>query len=243
MEKTMRHFYDQDYYQKHGFEWDVDIPFFLVIARTLVEKFRPRSVLDIGCGIGYLVHCFNELGVEAYGVDVSEYATGQSPESVRAALFNVDCEFEKLPFEAETVDMVTATELLEHLQNHNHLISEIKRILRPGGTVFITTPKKHWDIFMRIIMGGEPTHVNVQSKSYWIRTFESHGFHYISDVPAWKDALYAKKHAMRKVIGTRPPTSKIARLLVKFGKGGKCLRAELACLLVLVPRTALLFKS
>jgi len=239
----MKRFYDEEYFER-GFEFDVDTPYSTVIARALVEKFNPKSVLDVGCAKGYLVYAFNELGVEAYGVDISEYAISQSPESVRGTLFTVDVDFEKLPFEAEMFDMVTATELVEHLQNHSHLISEIKRVLRPGGIVFITTPKKHWDIFLGIVSVRDPTHVNVHSKSFWIMIFGNQGFHYISDLrDAHKDALYAQKNAMKKVIGAMPPTSKTARFLLKFGKVGKWLRRELACALVLLPRETLLFRS
>jgi len=164
MQSPKRDFYDQDYYQKHIFEFDIVIPFFSIIATTLVKKFRPKRLLDIGCAKGALVYCLNELGVEAYGVDVSEYATSQAPKALRQVLFNLDVESKRLPFEAETFDMITATEIVEHLQNHNHLTSEIKRVLKLGGIVFITTPKRHWDILMRIATGPEPTHINVHSK-------------------------------------------------------------------------------
>lgn len=237
--------YNEEWFQERGFEFDVDVSYFRIITKTLVEKFKPRSVLDVGCAKGHLVYCFNELGVEAYGVDISKYAISQSPESVRAALFNLDVEFEELPFEPETFDIVVAIELVEHLQNHNYLISEMKRVLTPGGVVFITTPKRYREFLFRIINMREPTHINLHSKPFWIRTFENQGFHYTGNFPrdAHKDALHARKNAVKKVICMRPPRGKTAPFLLKFGEVGKWLGEELATAFVLLPSEALLFRS
>lgn len=237
MQKSMRHFYNEEYYRQRSYDFDARYPFFNIIARRLLEEFNPKSVLDCGCAKGYLVYAFNELGIEACGIDISEYAIAQSPESVRASLFNVDVNSEKLPFEDQQFDMVTAIELVEHMQNYNHLISEIKRVLRPGGIVFITTPKGHWDIFLRIFVGREPTHINVHSKSFWIRAFESQGFHYVGDL-----SRDAHKEALKKAINMRPPKTKIAQFLLKFGKVGKWIREQLACALELLTRETLLFR-
>jgi len=246
MQGLMESCYDNQYYQQRMFQHEVKYAFFKIIAGTLVKKFSPKLVLDVGCAQGALVCAFNDLGVKAYGVDISEFAINQSPQSVRPALFSVDVDSKELPFEAQQFDMVTATSVIEHLQNYNHIICEMKRVLRPGGVAFITTPKKHWDIFFRIVSGGEPTHINVHSKSFWLRTFQSHGFHYMGDFPrnTEKEARHAMKNAASKVIDMQHPRTKIGQFLVRFGKVGRLTREELATDLMLVPgNEALLFRS
>jgi len=248
MQESLKQSYGEEYFRQANFEFATRYPFFHIIAGTLIEKFEPKSILDIGCAKGHFVYAFRELGVEAYGVDISEYAISQSPEIVRAALFsNVDVDFQKLPFQDEAFDMVTAMALMEHLQNHNHLIREMKRVLQPGGIVFIRTPKIHLEILLGMVGIREPTHINAHSKSFWIRTFESHDFRYIGDLPrdAHKRALhaqYAEKEAIKKAIGSRQPDSNMARFLLRFGRVGKWFRQELASILILLPSEALMFR-
>ena len=54
------------------------LAFFGNIAEQIVRSFRPRRVLDVGCGKGFLVECLRDGGVEAYGFDISEYAIGEA---------------------------------------------------------------------------------------------------------------------------------------------------------------------
>lgn len=48
--------------------------FLTQIAQKIVDDLHPKTVLDAGCAMGHLVAALRDLGVEAYGVDVSEYA-------------------------------------------------------------------------------------------------------------------------------------------------------------------------
>src|SRR5437899_2967619 len=56
---------------------DYWLQFFHGIADQIVRSFKPRRVLDAGCAKGFLVEALWERGVEAYGIDVSEYAIGE----------------------------------------------------------------------------------------------------------------------------------------------------------------------
>ena len=46
---------------------------------------------------------------------------------------------EEVEFDADMFDIVTSIEVLEHLNNPNTLVKEMKRIVRPGGKVYMTT--------------------------------------------------------------------------------------------------------
>lgn len=183
--------YDEKHYRLHDF--DQRYPFLHIIAKTLVEKFSPRSVLDVGCAEGYLVYAFRELGVQAYGIDISDYAISHSVGQVREFLLRVDADSEGLPFEDKSLDMVTAIDIVEHLQNYGKLICEIGRVLKLGGIVCVTTPANRCvDSLLAVALGYLPTkqkdiHISVHKKAFWIDAFKSHGFHYIGDFP--KDIL------------------------------------------------------
>ena len=57
--------------------------FFGGIADRIVREINPRTALDAGCAMGFLVEALRERGVEAYGVDISEYAISQVHPSVK----------------------------------------------------------------------------------------------------------------------------------------------------------------
>jgi hypothetical protein len=50
------------------------LTFFGAIADSIVQEIQPDSVLDAGCAMGFLVEALRQRDVEAFGVDISEYA-------------------------------------------------------------------------------------------------------------------------------------------------------------------------
>ena len=87
--KTYNKSYYDDYSNGAGYEnnklWEY---MFSNIADIIIQKYNPKTVLDIGCAFGYLVHAFRKKGVESYGIDVSEYAINHADESVKPYLKN-----------------------------------------------------------------------------------------------------------------------------------------------------------
>src|ERR1700675_4264980 len=51
--------------------------FFGTIADHIVKDIGPRTVLDAGCAMGFLVEALRDRGVDAFGIDISEYAISQ----------------------------------------------------------------------------------------------------------------------------------------------------------------------
>ena len=98
---------------------------------------REKRVLDLGCRSGALTSHFLD-GNSVVGLDVDasalEKAAALGIEPVQA-----DVE-EPLPFEDASFDAVVAGELFEHLQFPDALVSEIRRVLRPGGTLVGSVP-------------------------------------------------------------------------------------------------------
>jgi len=85
------------YYQKR-YEFNRLYPHFEFIAMQIKKYFNPKTVLDIGCAKGFLVLAFRNLSIEAYGVDISEYAISNAPNEVKQYLYKVDIKQDTLPF-------------------------------------------------------------------------------------------------------------------------------------------------
>ena len=98
---------------------------------------RRARILDVGCGTGANLLMLAKYG-DAEGVDLSEDALAFCRER---GLENVKLgAAEKLPYEDGTFDLVTALDVVEHLDDDLGGLSEMRRVLRPGGRVLLFVP-------------------------------------------------------------------------------------------------------
>jgi 2-polyprenyl-3-methyl-5-hydroxy-6-metoxy-1,4-benzoquinol methylase/glycosyltransferase involved in cell wall biosynthesis len=165
--------YDKEYYEDHydppykrsEGRW---LNFFNHIADELVRSLKPRTILDVGCAIGFLVEAFWRRGVQAYGIDLSEYAIGQVPEDLKG-FCAVKSVLESLPEGfPHTYDLITCIEVLEHLSHDEGQVAVKNMASKTRCILFSSTP--HDDL-------SEPTHVNVQPVIYWLQSFAEVGFY------------------------------------------------------------------
>lgn len=152
--------------------------YYLTIAKTLIKNHNYLTALDLGCNEGFLVKAFFNLGLEAYGCDISDNAINNSSNEIKDYLILLDITKDKLPFENEKFDLITMLDVVEHLNSFNWTISELKRVLKTGGVVYISTPSRFTNLWCR-----DPTHINVHSKGYWINLFTKCGFTYVGEFP------------------------------------------------------------
>jgi len=111
-----------------------------VFARDLVGG---RKVLDAACGEGYGTALLATVAASATGVDVSPQAIkhAKARYSSESVEFRVaDCL--ALPFEDDEFDCVVSFETLEHLENHDGLMTEFRRVLKPDGFLLLSSPDK-----------------------------------------------------------------------------------------------------
>src|SRR5712692_2901657 len=136
----------------HDEDWRVHKPDDSGIATTgrfvrileLVEGLRPAHVLDIGCGSGYLGGRIKALrpGTVVDGVDISTVAL----ERARAHLDRV-----------WHLDLVGASEVIEHLYDVQHAAGEIARVMRPGAHAILTVPNlAYWRYRLDLLCGRLP---------------------------------------------------------------------------------------
>ncbi|HVS29242.1 MAG TPA: methyltransferase domain-containing protein, partial [Solirubrobacteraceae bacterium] len=101
-----------------------------------------ESVVDLGCGAGDFTAALARAGVRATGIDVAEAALRHARErhaglELDFALAPVDG---PLPLGDASVDVVWASEVIEHVADTARWLSEVRRVLRPGGRLLLTTP-------------------------------------------------------------------------------------------------------
>lgn len=112
-----------------------------VFALPFVER---RSVLDIACGTGYGIGLMQTKAAFVVGVDADEEAARDAvkecAENAAALLGNGLC----LPFADQSFDVMTSFETLEHLYKRTAFLTELDRVLRPGGTLLLSTPNANY---------------------------------------------------------------------------------------------------
>ena len=105
------------------------------ICRRVTDR-RPR-ILDVGCGTGANLMMLSKYG-EAEGVDISEDALAfcreRGLDKVRLGAG------EELPYEEGSFDLVTALDVVEHMDDDLAGLREMQRVLRPGGRVLLFVP-------------------------------------------------------------------------------------------------------
>lgn len=166
---ALRGFYDETYYE----EYDSGLPyrrgveawerFFESVAGRIAATIQPRTVLDAGCAVGFLVEKLRELGIEASGFDISPFAVGEAPPSL-APYLSVRSITEEIE---GRYDLITCLEVVEHLPAHLAEIA-IANMCRHTDAVLFSSAPEDFD---------ELSHINLHPIEEWVRRFSEQGFH------------------------------------------------------------------
>ena len=159
--------YDAEYYRT-GFgpepyerttRW---LEFFGGIASEIIRSLKPRNVFDAGCAWGFLVEAFWDRGVEASGIDVSEYAIAHLRPDMRPY-----CRVASLtdPIDRK-YDLITCIEVLEHMPA-DEADQAIANLCRATDRILFSSTPRDFD---------EPTHMSVRPVMGWLRAFQAQGF-------------------------------------------------------------------
>lgn len=154
-------------------------------AEFIVEKFHPKTVLDIGCAYGELTKALVDLGIEAYGIDGSEYAISNSDKSIRDKLFKVNLNSDKFPFEDKKFDVIGSFYSVEHIHNIDFFASELRRTLKDTGIAWFLTPNEAEE-------GRNETDVFTNKFEDWKKIFEKNNFNVTKFSPHEMMALTGK---------------------------------------------------
>lgn len=136
--------------------------FFGGIADHIVRDLKPSTSLDAGCAIGLLVEQLRARGVDASGVDISDYANSQMPDHVREHCW-VASLTEPI---GKRYDLVTCIEVVEHMPAADARAA-IANLCSASDRVLLSSSPHDY---------SEPTHLNVQQPEYWSSLMAANGF-------------------------------------------------------------------
>lgn len=126
-------------YPKPLGDYPLDLCWYLTKRYWRTEGYK-GGLLDVGCGVGAYRKAFEDIGFTADGID------------------KTDCnlEYERIPYPNYLFDVVFSKSLIEHIHNTDHLLSEMKRVLKLNGLVICLTPD--WETDYRMFY-DDPTHI------------------------------------------------------------------------------------
>jgi SAM-dependent methyltransferase len=110
-------------------------------ALQVVEAGLPHGakILDAGCGPGEMAAVLMQRGYEVWGIDIAEPMIRHARERGGATRFRVG-DIERIPFPDSTFDGVVCLGVLEYLDSDAKALTEIGRVLKPGGKAVVSTP-------------------------------------------------------------------------------------------------------
>jgi SAM-dependent methyltransferase len=164
-------------------------PLFLSLIRsTEAALYAPHlplrgPVLDVGCGDGYFAQTvFRTVDV---GLDVGQSRIAEAKgKQVYGKLVTYDGRI--FPFKNATFQTVVSNCVFEHIPDIRLLVSEIHRVLKPGGTLITTVMAKPWEeyLFGAMLMGNsyreymrrKQVHLNLYTRIQWDAVFADAGF-------------------------------------------------------------------
>lgn len=113
-----------------------------LIASTLCAG---KSVLDIASGEGYGSAMLAEQALSVIGIDISDEAVAHAQQRYRGANLQYrqgDCT--AIPLPDACVDVVVSFETIEHHDKHAEMMAELRRVLKPGGVLLISSPDRYF---------------------------------------------------------------------------------------------------
>ena len=185
--------YDESYYRTYeggsydrGGHWT---RFFGYIADEVVARWAPRTSLDAGCALGIFVEELRRRGVDAWGVDVSEYAIAKVPEETRPFCF-VGSLAEELPEGMpRRYDLASCIEVLEHMSRADGDRAIGRFCAVTDRVLFSSTPDGY----------REPIHFTCRAAEEWSAVFARHGFVRAFDADASFVAPWAVVYERREL--------------------------------------------
>jgi SAM-dependent methyltransferase len=130
--------------------------------RSATDRLEPRQgelVLDIGCNTGEMLAVMGEVyGTRGVGVDFSRTAVRNAAACNQGENVFFSADALRLPFSDATFDLALSYGVIEHVSDHTRMVSEMVRVLKPGGRLLVYTNCRRdrwtWHWWQRVTSRG-----------------------------------------------------------------------------------------
>ncbi len=225
---------DNSIYDNYGDKWytAVDDPIALLRAENKVkapwitERLNKNStILDVGCGAGFLSNELALAGHKVTGVDLSESSlvVARRYDKTQTVNYTVANAY-ALPFADESFDAVCAMDFLEHVEDPQKAIKEFSRVLKSGGKFFFHTFNRNFIAWLIIIKLVEWLIPNTPKNMHVLKLF----------IKPKELEIFCKLARMdvKELIGIKPVFSSIPVSKIFSGSVPPQMRFELTPMLV-----------
>ena len=174
--------------------------------------------LEIGCGKGFFVENFLKNGINAYGVDISQFALQMASAKIRK---NVLVSYaEMLPFQNSVFDIILLPHVVEHVLNIDMLLHELCRVSKKNGLILIVIPVvpfgsvKYW---RKVGLFSDKGHVSMFTSGYWMELFKKYDLKFTGDI--------------QNIVCNDPPNYFLGRHLFNSGVIGRKMASIISCVI------------
>lgn len=176
-QQAIRQWFNRTYAQK-GFSYLRPREFYSIFMEYL--DVRPGDhLLDVGCGPGLLLHQALDRGALAYGIDISETALAMAAREVPDACVAL-CSADALCYPDNFFDYITCIGVFEHTLDPDRVLSEMRRVTRPGSIICIMVPNSRtlkWQIEANVLrLHDSDSHERAFPLETWKEIFRRNRF-------------------------------------------------------------------
>ena len=206
-------------YKDYGWEKGATDAHSFILPKLLeiLRNDKKKTILDIGCGNGFLTNKLIDEGYDIYGIDASQTGIEIAQKQNKSRFFLQNIESQELPEELQNLNfnLVIATEVIEHLYHPGDFIKFCKKILlsnQPeGGELILSTPyhgflknlalslTNHWDKHFTVSWDGG--HIKFFSRYTLSNLLNKHDFKVIDFKGCGRIPYLWKTMFMRAKIG------------------------------------------
>lgn len=190
-------------------------------------KLKPHSlVLDTGCGTGRHLRALAKLpdltivGIDRNNADLNDALTSlkNMPDSLSDNYLVTRADINRLPFDSASFDCVICSEVLEHISDHETVLKELVRVLKPQGDLVVSVPRYFsericWFI-SRAYCNDEGGHVRIYKKKKLQKMLTRQG------IKCWKinykHALHVPYWWIKCLVGLKNEKNWLVKYYKKF---------------------------